>query len=102
MLGSVITPKLRLLLKLSEKSLLACQKNFADCCEKGSLIGSILLGVHMSVDDGATNAADFSETEFRTATQFAFEQAFIQSQPAVLEPTINIVITAPNESRRNH
>lgn len=89
-------------MKISEKSWLAFQKNFADCCEKGLLTGSILLGVHMSVDDGVANVAEFSEMAFRTATQFAFDQAIIQSQTAVLEPTINIVITAPNESRRNH
>ncbi|GME83110.1 unnamed protein product [[Candida] boidinii] len=34
---------------------------------------------------------------FRTATQFAFKQAFMKSNPVILEPIMNVVITAPNE-----
>lgn len=83
--------------KISEKFLLACQKGFEDCCEKGPLTGSRVLGVHMIVDDGATHVVDSSEMAFRTATQFAFKQAFMQSQPVVLEPIMNVVIAAPNE-----
>jgi elongation factor G len=83
--------------KISEKFLLACQKGFEDCCEKGPLTGSRVLGVHMIVDDGATHVVDSSEMAFRTATQFAFKQAFMQSQPVILEPIMNVVITAPNE-----
>lgn len=67
MLGFVITSKLRLLLKISEKLLLACQKNFEAYCEKGSLIGSVLLSAHVTVDDSATHVIDSSEMGLRTA-----------------------------------
>lgn len=83
--------------KISEKFLFACHKGFEDCCEKGPLTGSRVLGVHMVINDGATHVVDSSEMAFRTATQFAFKQAFMASQPVVLEPIMNVVITAPNE-----
>ncbi|GME86618.1 unnamed protein product [Ambrosiozyma monospora] len=87
--------------KISEKFLLACQKGFEDCCEKGPLTGSRVLGVHMTVNDGATHVVDSSEMAFRTATQFAFKQAFFASQPVILEPIMNVVITAPMEFQGN-
>ncbi|VEU21852.1 DEKNAAC102848 [Brettanomyces naardenensis] len=83
--------------KISEKFLMACQKGFEDCCEKGPLIGSKVLGVDMTIDDGATHPVDSSELAFKTATNYAFKQAFLQSQPVILEPIMNVVITAPIE-----
>ncbi|OWB66356.1 hypothetical protein B5S33_g1288 [[Candida] boidinii] len=83
--------------KISEKFLLACQKGFEDCCEKGPLVGARVLGASMVINDGATHVVDSSEMAFRTATQFAFKQAFMKSNPVILEPIMNVVITAPNE-----
>lgn len=83
--------------KISEKFLMACQKGFEDCCEKGPLIGAKVLGVDMTIDDGQTHPVDSSELAFRTATHYAFTQAFLKSQPVILEPIMNVVITAPIE-----
>ncbi|GMM27646.1 Mef1 protein [Martiniozyma asiatica (nom. inval.)] len=83
--------------KISEKFLFACQKGFEDCVEKGPLTGSRVLGVHMIINDGATHVVDSSEMAFRTATQFAFKQAFLKANPVVLEPIMNVVVNAPNE-----
>ncbi|ODV84522.1 hypothetical protein CANARDRAFT_8507 [[Candida] arabinofermentans NRRL YB-2248] len=87
--------------KISEKFLMACQKGFEDSCEKGPLTGSRVLGVHMVVDDGATHVVDSSEMAFKTATQYAFKQAFMKSNPVILEPIMNVVITAPMEFQGN-
>ncbi|KAF6016236.1 Elongation factor G, mitochondrial [Brettanomyces bruxellensis] len=83
--------------KISEKFLMACNKGFDDCCERGPLIGAKVLGVNMIIDDGATHPVDSSELAFRTATHYAFTEAFNKSQPVILEPIMNVVITAPIE-----
>lgn len=83
--------------KIPEKFLLACNKGFDDCLEKGPLIGHKVLGVDMLINDGQTHVVDSSELAFRTATQGAFRQAFLNASPVILEPIMNVEITAPNE-----
>nr|A3GHT9.2 RecName: Full=Elongation factor G, mitochondrial; Short=EF-Gmt; AltName: Full=Elongation factor G 1, mitochondrial; Short=mEF-G 1; AltName: Full=Elongation factor G1; Flags: Precursor [Scheffersomyces stipitis CBS 6054] len=83
--------------KIPEKFLFACSKGFEDCLEKGPLIGHKVLGVHMHINDGQTHVVDSSELSFRTATQGAFKQAFLEAQPVILEPIMSVEISAPNE-----
>ncbi|KAK6463931.1 elongation factor G, mitochondrial [Scheffersomyces coipomensis] len=83
--------------KIPEKLLLACGKGFEDCLEKGPLIGHKVLGVHMHINDGQTHIVDSSELSFRTATHGAFRQAFLESNPVILEPIMSVDVTAPNE-----
>ncbi|KAJ5090676.1 Elongation factor G [Penicillium argentinense] len=82
---------------ISEKFLYACEKGFNLSCEKGPLIGHKVLGTRMVVNDGATHMTDSSEMAFKNATQQAFRKAFMDSQPAVLEPLMKTVVTAPSE-----
>lgn len=83
--------------KISDKYLLACSKGFEDCLDKGPLIGHRVLGVHMHVNDGATHTVDSSELAFKAATAGAFKQAFMDSQPVILEPIMSVEVSAPNE-----
>ncbi|KAJ5222506.1 Elongation factor G [Penicillium citrinum] len=82
---------------ISEKFLYACEKGFNLSCEKGPLIGHKVLGTRMVVNDGATHMTDSSEMAFKNATQQAFRKAFAESNPAVLEPLMKTVVTAPSE-----
>lgn len=82
---------------ISEKFLFACEKGFALACEKGPLVGHKVLGTRMVINDGATHVTDSSEMAFKLATQQAFRSAFKDSQPAVLEPLMKTVVTAPTE-----
>lgn len=84
-----------------EKYLFACDKGFHGACERGPLIGHKVLGLHMVINDGATHVTDSSEQAFKIATQQAFRKAFMQGQPAVLEPLMKTVVTAPNEFQGN-
>ncbi|CAH6718469.1 elongation factor G, mitochondrial [[Candida] jaroonii] len=83
--------------KIPEKFLFACQKGFEDSLEKGPLIGHKVLGVAMHINDGQTHVVDSSELSFRTATQGAFKQAFLDAKPVILEPIMSVDVTAPNE-----
>ncbi|GKZ36854.1 elongation factor G, mitochondrial [Aspergillus brasiliensis] len=82
---------------ISEKFLFACEKGFHLSCDKGPLIGHKVLGTKMVINDGATHMTDSSEMAFKNATQQAFRKAFKESNPAVLEPIMKTVVTAPAE-----
>ncbi|BCS24114.1 elongation factor G [Aspergillus puulaauensis] len=82
---------------ISEKFLFACEKGFHLSCDKGPLIGHKVLGTRMVINDGATHMTDSSEMAFKNATQQAFRKAFQESNPAVLEPLMKTVVTAPAE-----
>ncbi|KAI8991470.1 translation elongation factor G [Mycotypha africana] len=75
----------------------ACEKGFLDALEKGPLIGHPVNGVRMILEDGAAHAVDSSELAFRTATKNAFIEAFNKGRPTILEPIMNVSITAPTE-----
>lgn len=82
---------------ISEKFLFACEKGFHLACDKGPLIGHKVLGTKMVINDGATHVTDSSEMSFKNATQQAFRKAFMESNPAVLEPLMKTSVTAPSE-----
>ncbi|KAG7660658.1 MEF1 [[Candida] subhashii] len=83
--------------KIPEKFLTAVSRGFEDCLEKGPLIGHKVLGVHMHVTDGQTHMVDSSELAFRTASHGAFKQGFLNANPVILEPIMNVEVSAPNE-----
>ncbi|KAI8369491.1 translation elongation factor G [Radiomyces spectabilis] len=75
----------------------ACEKGFGDALEKGPLIGHPVNGIRMVLEDGAAHAVDSSELAFRIATRAAFNEAFAKAKPTILEPIMNVSITAPTE-----
>lgn len=75
----------------------ACEKGFNDALDKGPLIGHPVNGVRMVLEDGAAHAVDSSELAFRIATKNAFTEAFAKAKPTILEPMMNVAITAPIE-----
>ena len=86
---------------IPDKYLLACEKGFHQACDRGPLIGHKVLGLHMVINDGDIHVTDSSEQAFNTATQQAFRKAFMDGGPAVLEPLMKTVVTAPNEFQGN-
>ncbi|SCV99713.1 LAFE_0B00870g1_1 [Lachancea fermentati] len=87
--------------RIPDKYLAACSKGFEESCEKGPLIGHRVLSVSMLINDGAIHAVDSNELAFKTATMAAFRQAFLDAQPVILEPIMNVSVTAPNEFQGN-
>jgi elongation factor G len=75
----------------------ACQKGFMDGIEKGFLLGHRINGCRLVLEDGAAHAVDSSELAFRLATVNAFKEAFSKSKPTILEPIMDVNVTAPNE-----
>lgn len=83
--------------KIPEKFLFACEKGFYEACDKGPLTGHKVIGVNMLVNDGQIHVVDSSELAFRTAVQGAFREAFVKSNPIILEPIMDVSLTAPTE-----
>ncbi|CAG8582490.1 14602_t:CDS:10 [Dentiscutata erythropus] len=75
----------------------AVEKGFQDGLEKGSLIGHPIKNVRFILEDGAHHAVDSSELAFRLAALYAFREAFMKANPVILEPIMNVSITAPIE-----
>lgn len=75
----------------------AIEKGFNDALDKGPLIGHPVNGVRMILEDGASHAVDSSELAFRIAAKNAFNDAFAKARPVILEPIMNVAITAPIE-----
>lgn len=87
--------------KIPEKFLYACEKGFEEACEKGPLTGHKVLGVNMLVNDGGIHVVDSSELAFRSAIQGAFRESFIKASPLILEPIMDVSLTAPIEFQGN-
>ncbi|EPY49354.1 translation elongation factor G [Schizosaccharomyces cryophilus OY26] len=75
----------------------ACEKAFRESLEKGFLIGHPIKNCRFVLEDGAYHPVDSSELAFRMATITAFRGAFLQADPIILEPIMNVSITAPVE-----
>ncbi len=86
---------------IDEKYIFACEKGFMASCDKGPMLQQKVLGTNMYINDGATHATDSSEMAFKTATQYAFRQAFLEAGPIVLEPLMKTTVTSPNEFQGN-
>ncbi|EWC44666.1 mitochondrial elongation factor G [Drechslerella stenobrocha 248] len=82
---------------IDEKYIFACEKGFRASCDKGPLLGHRVLGVRMTVNDGATHVVDSSEMAFKTATQQAMRKAFKDARAIVLEPIMRVAVTSPAE-----
>ncbi|KAI8823998.1 P-loop containing nucleoside triphosphate hydrolase protein, partial [Fimicolochytrium jonesii] len=75
----------------------AIQKGFLEACEKGLLIGHPITNVRFVLEDGMSHAVDSSEMAFKVAAAGAFREAFHKAGPAILEPVMDVSLTAPAE-----
>ncbi len=75
----------------------ACDKGFREAVKKGSLIGFPVVGVRVTINDGAAHAVDSSEMAFKTAALMGFREGFDRAKPVILEPVMKVEIEAPSE-----
>jgi elongation factor G len=64
----------------------------------GPLGGHPVVGVRVTLTDGATHSKDSSELAFRTAGRLALREALRASVMAVLEPVVEVTVTVPDEA----
>ncbi len=75
----------------------ACEKGFQEAIASGMLEGYPVTGVKVTIDGGSYHPIDSSEFAFRSAAKHAFEQAFNQAKPHILEPIMFVEVETPNE-----
>ncbi|XP_064456739.1 elongation factor G, mitochondrial-like [Ornithodoros turicata] len=75
----------------------AIEKGFRMMCEKGCLTGHRIAGVRFRLVDGDHHIVDSQELSFILAAQGAVKQVYEYGSWHILEPIMNVEITAPVE-----
>ena len=75
----------------------ACDRGFREALQKGTLIGAPVVGVRVTLTDGAAHAVDSSDLAFRHAAIGAFREAYEQAGPTALEPLMRVTVETPSE-----
>jgi len=79
----------------------AVDKGFQSCLNKGLLIGFPVIGLRVTVNDGAYHVVDSSDRAFLQAAIGAFKQAYKKARPIILEPIMRISVECPSEFQGN-
>lgn len=75
----------------------SCDKGFQACLKKGSLAGVPIVGVQITINDGASHTVDSSDLAFQQAAIGAFREAYVRANPSILEPVMKVVVETPSE-----
>jgi elongation factor G len=75
----------------------AVEKGILESSPKGVLAGFPCIDFKVTLDDGSYHAVDSSEMAFKIAGALAFRKAAEQANPVLLEPIMEVTITAPDE-----
>jgi len=79
----------------------SCDKGFRKAIEKGTLIGFPVVGVRVTINDGASHPVDSSDMAFQFAAIGAFRQVYPRAKPQILEPIMKVVVEGPTEYQGN-
>ncbi|KAL4426295.1 hypothetical protein ABPG74_006552 [Tetrahymena malaccensis] len=71
----------------------ACEKSFYDVIDKGPQTGYPVVNLKFVLEDGQTHVVDSSSNAFMIATKYAFNKAFNDAGPVILEPFMNVEVT---------
>jgi elongation factor G len=66
--------------------------------QSGDLAGAPVSGVRVLLVDGSYHNVDSSEMAFKIAGSMAFKQAYEKADPVLLEPIMEVEVTAPDET----
>ncbi|MCZ2079274.1 MAG: elongation factor G [Bryobacterales bacterium] len=75
----------------------AVEKGILEAAERGYLAGYPVVDFKVSLYDGSYHDVDSSEMAFKLAGRKAFKAAMEQAKPALLEPIMNVEVSAPVE-----
>ncbi len=75
----------------------AVEKGIQEVRRKGYLAGFPMVDFRVTLYDGQYHDVDSSELAFKLAGALAYKEAMAQARPTLLEPVMNVEISAPNE-----
>ena len=76
----------------------AIDKGIRETMAQGELAGAPVQGVRVRLVDGSYHTVDSSEMAFKVAGSMAFKAAYEKAQPTLLEPIMEIEVTAPDDA----
>ncbi|MEZ4321923.1 MAG: elongation factor G [Myxococcota bacterium] len=79
----------------------SCDKGFQQMLDKGLLIGQPVMGVRMTINDGAAHAVDSSDMAFQAAAKGAWRETYHKCKPVILEPIMTVALEGPAEFQGN-
>jgi elongation factor G len=75
----------------------AIEKGVIETLAKGVFAGYPIVDIKVNVTDGSYHEVDSSELAFKIAGSMAFKEAFLKAQPVLLEPSMSLEVTTPEE-----
>ena len=79
----------------------AVDEGMQEQMRKGALIGFPVVGVKVTLSDGAYHDVDSSYLAFKIAAMAAFREVYKNAQPTALEPIMKLEVVAPEEFQGN-
>ena len=73
------------------------QEGLEDALEKGMIAGYPVIDIKATLFDGSYHDVDSSDMAYKIAASMALKDAGKKCKPVILEPIMNVEITAPNE-----
>ncbi|PMQ01835.1 MAG: elongation factor G [Dictyoglomus sp. NZ13-RE01] len=74
----------------------AVEKGIRETMEKGILAGYPIVDVRVTLFDGSYHEVDSSDMAFKVAAAKAFKKGFLEAKPVLLEPIMQVEVTAPD------
>ena len=75
----------------------AVEKGVVEAMQKGAYAGYPVVDVRVDLIDGSFHEVDSSELAFKMAAILGFKQIFMQAKPVLLEPSMSLEVTTPEE-----
>ncbi|UCG37927.1 MAG: elongation factor G, partial [bacterium] len=75
----------------------AVEKGVREAMTEGVLAGYPVTDVRVTLFDGSYHTVDSSEMAFKIAASMGFKKAFLDSNPILLEPIVNLEVTVPDD-----
>src|ERR671922_477790 len=76
----------------------AVDKGIQEAMSQGELAGAPVQGVRVLLVDGSYHTVDSSEMAFKIAGSMAFKEAYGSADPVLLEPIMEVDVTAPDDA----
>jgi elongation factor G len=76
----------------------AVDKGIQEAMHHGELAGAPVQGVRVELVDGSYHTVDSSEMAFKIAGSMAFKEAYVNADPVLLEPIMELEVTVPDDA----
>lgn len=82
---------------IDQRYLPSIMKGILEVMEEGPLTSSYIRDVRVMVYDGKMHSVDSNDISFKIAGAHAFKEAFLNANPKLLEPTLELTVKVPEE-----